>query len=164
MRARLFALALCLAACRPDPVPRASAPDEAAAPSPAEPSPAGPSPQPNAPSEDTSMDELIGTWSYAKDPEGVVEPNSFYEGGSVTFTEAGGYTMAMGDGGYKLEGRYEVTSASPERVVLATSYSDGRSNTLTLQLRRDAGGAIVGFAVLETEEELPTRYYAKPSN
>lgn len=158
---RVAFLALCLAACRPDPVPPTGAPAEAPATTAA---PAEPPAQPEAPSEDEHMKDLIGTWSYAKDPEGVVEPNSFYEGGSVTFTEDGGYTMSMGDGGYKLEGSYTLKSASPEKLVLATAYSDGRANTLTLLLRRGEGGELVGFAVLETEEELPTRYYARPSN
>ena len=107
------------------------------------------------------MTELHGKWLYTEDPKGEIELNSFYTGGSITLTPEGGYKMEMKSGGYALEGTYTVRSESAEEVVLETEYAGGRKNVLTLGLRRGEDGAVASFTMSETEDKVPTRFYAR---
>ena len=105
------------------------------------------------------MTHIEGTWIYAKDPTGVVPAESIYEGSTITFGPGGKYTFQLGQTSIALQGTWEVRGAEGDTVRVHTEYGQGRRNDLTLTIRRDPRGAVVGMEVREGDGTTGARYY-----
>ena len=102
---------------------------------------------------------IEGTWIYAKDPTGAVPSEPIYVGSTITFGPGGKYTFQLGDTIVALQGTWELRGAQGDVFRVHTEYGQGRSNDLTLTIRRDPRGAVVGMEVREGDGSTGARYY-----
>jgi hypothetical protein len=116
--------------------------------------PAAPPPQ-----EVPAVNPVEGTWVYAKDPAKKVKSEKIYEGSTITFGPAGAYSFRLAETTIALKGTWEVRGADGDVVRVHTEYGQGRRNDLTLTLRRDPHGTVVGMEVREGDGSTGARYY-----
>ncbi len=108
----------------------------------------------------TAAKSIEGTWVYAKDPTGKVKSEPIYEGSTITFEAGGRYVFALADTPKPLTGTWELRGAEGNTIRVHTEYGQNRRNDLTLTLRRDARGGVVGFEVREGDDDSSgVRYY-----
>lgn len=108
--------------------------------------------------QDNAAKVIEGTWVYAKDPTGKVKIDPIYEGSTITFEAGGKYAFALRDLPKPLVGTWLLRQATGNTIDVHTEYGQERSNDLTLTLRRDAKGGVVGFEVFEGDG-IGIRYY-----
>jgi hypothetical protein len=114
---------------------------------------------PLAAAQGAQVSPIEGVWIYAKDPKGVVRSEAIYEGSTITFGAGGKYAFQLGETSIALQGTWEVRGAKGDIVRVHTEYGRDRSNDLTLTIRRDAGGKVVGLEVREGDGSTGARYY-----
>lgn len=105
------------------------------------------------------VNPIEGTWVYAKDPSGVVKTESIYEGSTITFGPGGKYSFQLGQTQIALQGTWEVRGTARDTVRVHTEYGQGRENDLTLTIRRNPRGVVVGLVVREGDGSTGARYY-----
>ena len=106
-----------------------------------------------------SIEQIYGTWVVSSDPTGAVSNDLLYSKSQLTLS-AELYSHALDSGPIRLEGPYTVLSWDDAGGSIQTSYSRGRTNRINFSLRRNEGGAVVGFVLSEKEEGLQKRYYS----
>jgi len=102
---------------------------------------------------------IEGTWTYATDPTGAVPAEAIYEGSSITFGVDGKYSFQLAETSIALQGTWEVRGNEGGTVQVHTEYGQGRRNDLTLKLRRDAQGTVIGMEVREGDGSTGARFY-----
>lgn len=102
---------------------------------------------------------IEGTWIYAKDPTGAVKSEAIYEGSTITFGPEGKYTFQLGQTAVALQGTWERRGVEGNTVRVHTEYGQERRNDLTLKVRRDRRGAVIGMEVREGDGSTGARYY-----
>jgi hypothetical protein len=102
---------------------------------------------------------IEGTWIYAKDPTGAVKSEPIYEGSTIMFGPDRKYSFQLGETRVALQGTWELRSVEGDTVRVHTEYGRGRSNDLTLKVRRDQRGAVIGMEVREGDESTGARFY-----
>ena len=102
---------------------------------------------------------IEGIWIYAKDPSGAVKSEPIYEGSTITFGPDGKYTFQLRETSVALQGTWELRGTEGDTFKVHTEYGQGRSNDLTLKLRRDRRGAVTGMEVREGDGSTGARYY-----
>jgi hypothetical protein len=104
---------------------------------------------------------IAGVWIYANDPTKKIKSDPVYEGSTITIEAGGRYAFALGESAMKpLEGRWTLRGAEADTFRIHTDYGRGRANDMTLRVKRDAKGVIVGMEIREADDD-PTlaRYY-----
>lgn len=119
-----------------------------------------------APSHSTQpqVNAIEGTWIYAKDPTGAVRSESIYEGSTITFGPGGQYTFQLGQTSIALKGTWELRGAEGDTLRVHTEYGEERRNDLTLKVRRNPRGEVIGLEVREGDESAGARYYVPRRN
>jgi hypothetical protein len=104
---------------------------------------------------------IEGAWIYADDPANKIKSDPVYKGSTITIEAGGRYAFALGESTMKpLEGKWTLRGADADTFRIHTEYGRGRTNDMTLRVRRDAKGVIVGMEIREADDD-PTlaRYY-----
>ena len=102
---------------------------------------------------------IEGIWIYAKDPSGAVKSEAIYQGSTITFGPGGKYTFQLGETSIALQGTWALSGVDGDTVKVHTEYGQGRSNDLTLKVRRDRRGTVIGMEVREGDGSTGARYY-----
>ena len=103
-------------------------------------------------------------WVYAKDPGGGVPFEAIYDGRTVTFGPDAAHAFQLGQSRIALKRTWELRGAEGDTFRVRTEYGPGRRNDLTLKLRSDARGAVVGMKIREGDGSTGARYYVpRPS-
>jgi hypothetical protein len=124
-------------------------------------SPAPEAPPVPAPRKEASpvTNAIQGTWIYAKDPTRAIAHDKIYVGSTITFEAGGGYTFALADARIPLTGTWELRGEEGDTVRVHTEYGRERRNDLTLTLRRDRQGKVIGMEVREGDDDTGARFY-----
>jgi hypothetical protein len=104
---------------------------------------------------------IEGVWIYADDPAKKIKSDPVYEGSTITIEAGGRYAFALGESAMKpLEGRWTLRGAEADVFRIHTDYGRGRTNNMTLRVKRDGKGVIVGMEVREADDDPQlARYY-----
>jgi hypothetical protein len=104
---------------------------------------------------------IEGVWIYADDPAKKIKSDPVYEGSTITIEAGGRYVFALGASAMKpLEGRWILRGAEADLFRIHTDYGRGRTNNMTLRVKRDGKGVIVGMEVREADDDPQlARYY-----
>ena len=104
---------------------------------------------------------IEGVWIYADDPAKKIKSDPVYEGSTITIEAGGRYVFALGASAMKpLEGRWTLRGAEADTFRIHTEYGRGRTNEMTLRVKRDEKGVIVGLEIREADDDPAlARYY-----
>lgn len=88
-----------------------------------------------------------------------MKSESIYAGSTIMFGPDGKYTFQLGQSGVALQGTWELRGVEGNTVRVHTEYGQERRNDLTIKVRRDRRGAVIGMEVREGDGSTGARYY-----